>query len=59
MNSLKEWLNVNVNFMHAWVNGKVPNTLNFLIEKMTTYASASLEIKVTHILENINTVKKN
>lgn len=44
--------------MHVWVNGKVCNMLNFLIEKMMTYASTSLEIKITHNLENINTVKK-
>jgi len=32
--------------------------LNFLIEKIMTYASTSPEIKITHILENINTVLK-
>lgn len=58
MNSLKERLNMNINFMHALVTGKVCNMLNFLIEKMMTYASISLDIKITHILENINTVKK-
>lgn len=45
--------------MHAWVNGKVCNMLNFLSETITTYASISLDINITHILENINTVKKN
>jgi len=39
------------------MNGKVCNMLNVLIEKMMTYASTSLDIKITHILENINTVK--
>jgi hypothetical protein len=42
---------MNINYMHAWVNGKVCNIVNFLIEKMTTYPSTSLDTNITHILE--------